>query len=98
MSEKATPKPTKRSEEERKRFLKEHFYYEVWMLVSAVDRLIEFMSSGKSQTYINIAQEDVLVHGRLLREFLYREDRTKDDDARPMDFVKDYDRWGVNAK
>ena len=41
-----------------------------------------------------MAQEDVLVHGRLLREFFYREEGTKkDDDARPIDFVRDYDKW-----
>jgi len=93
MSKKTTPEPTNRSDGEKKRFLEEHFWYEIWMFVSAVDALAQFMSLQKNQIYINMALEDVLVHGRPLREFFYREDRAKDDDARPMDFVEDYDKW-----
>ncbi|MBE0479046.1 hypothetical protein IBX65_08035 [Candidatus Aerophobetes bacterium] len=84
--------PTNRSDDEKKRFLNEYFYYEVCMLLSAVNILCEFQSLGKEQAYKNLAMEHALVHGRLLREFFYSESRKKDD-AHPVDFVSDFNKW-----
>lgn len=87
--------PTNRSENERKKFLNEHFCYEVIMLLNAIGEYAKACKSEgkKKQVYVNLAIEDILVHGRLLREFFYSEDRKKDDDAHPIDFVRDFSRW-----
>lgn len=63
------------------------------MLMFAGNKLLEFTRLGKGQYMINMALENVLLHGRVLREFFYIERRKGCDDAKPDDFVKDSKRW-----
>jgi hypothetical protein len=45
------------------------------------------------QNFSNMAQETFLLHARNLREFFYRDDKQRLDDARAFEFFIDKDSW-----
>jgi len=79
------------TDEEKRRFLGEHFYYEVMMLMFCYDRMVEFQRARDAYSN-NMALESFLFHARNLREFFYSKTK-RPDDARAYEFVESTDEW-----
>jgi hypothetical protein len=77
---------------ELKKFLEEHFSYEVEMLYFSVTKLIEFKQINDSGG-INMALETFLLHARNLREFFYYDTKKFPTDARASDFFEEGNLW-----
>ncbi len=70
-----------------KKFLKEHFIYEVDMLYHSTVRLID-SQKNRHQVGINLSLETFLLHSRNIVEFLFFDKNDKyPDDARASDFI-----------
>ena len=80
------------TDEQKKGFLEEHFYYEVEMLEFSVTRLEESRLAG-NQDSVNMAIDACLLHARNLREFLYSDEKKYGTDARAYEFVRDKSEW-----
>lgn len=77
------------SDEEKFKFLAEHFFYEVQQLLVAV-----YVVKSPIPYWMNIKLEVFLLHARALYEFFYSENKlNEEDDARAYDFVLDIDKW-----
>ncbi len=75
-------------------YLKEHFVYEVDMLMFSFSRLAEFLNTrneGEDPGSKNMMLEDFILHARNLRNFFYGSKKKKD--AVAIDFVEDLVRW-----
>lgn len=83
-------KATNLDDEEKKCYLREHFYYEVKMLVFSVPKIIEFQRA-KNQGSTNMALEDCLLHARNLMEFFYYKPHKLY--LRAYDFVENKTKW-----
>lgn len=83
-------KATHLDDEEKKRYLREHFYYEVKMLGFSVAKVIEF-KRAKDQGSTNMALEDCLLHARNLKEFFYY--KPHESYLRAYDFVENKTKW-----
>lgn len=81
-----------RSSEEKRKFLDEHFRYEVDMLYHSFVKLVEFQQAS-DQPSINMALETFIFHARNLMHFLYEDSRRKKRDARAYDFLPSKDVW-----
>lgn len=79
------------TDEEKRQFLGEHFYYEVSMLVFCGGKIGEFQCARDTYS-TNMALESFLFHARNLREFFYSETK-RPDDARAYEFVKNKGEW-----
>lgn len=84
-------KATNLDDEEKKRYLREHFYYEVKMLGFSIAKVIEF-KRAKDQGSTNMALEDCLLHARNLKEFFYY--KPHESYLRAYDFVENKTKWG----
>lgn len=75
-------------------YLKEHFVYEVDMLMFSFSRLAELLKTrneGKDLGSKNMMLEDFILHARNLRNFFYGPKKTED--AVAKHFVEDIIRW-----
>lgn len=75
-------------------YLKEHFVYEVDMLMFSFSRLAELLKTrneGEDLGSKNMMLEDFILHARNLRNFFYGPE--KKEDAFAKHFVKDIIRW-----
>ncbi len=76
------------TDEEKFKFLAEHFFYEIQQLLVAV-----YVVKHPLPFWINIKLEVFLLHARSLYEFFYSKEKRNDDDARAYDFVGDVNNW-----
>ncbi len=75
------------SEEDLKKFINEHFVYEVDMLYYAATKLLDLNKSASSSiNEINLTLEAVVIHGRNLVEFFYYDNDDKNY-ARAFHFI-----------
>lgn len=82
-------KATNLDDEEKKRYLREHFYYEVKMLDFAAAKLAEFAPTDIWNR--NMALETFLLHARNLKEFFYY--KPCKPYLRAYDFVENETEW-----
>ena len=83
-------KATNLDDEEKKRDLREHFYYEVAMLCFSMTKVMAF-KRAKDQSSTNMALEDFLLHARNLKEFFYYKPHKLY--LRAYDFVENRTKW-----
>lgn len=77
-----------------KKFLDEHFYYELWMLHDSFKNL----QKSKVPSYpCNLFLEATLIHFRCLTEFYYY-DKSYPSDARAYEFVANIQKWQSDRK
>ena len=76
------------TDEEKFKFLAEHFFYEIQQLLVAV-----YVVKHPLPFWINIKLEVFLLHARSLYEFFYSKEKRNDDDARAYDFIVDVNKW-----
>lgn len=76
--------------DDKRRFLNHHFYYEVHMLISAYEYVVESFSNN-IQELRNISLENFALHARNVNDFFRKGNRNNNikDDAIAADFLKD---------
>ena len=59
------------TDDEKKKVLREHFYYEVTMLDFSVERLLDYRKHNNEKSFENMAVDTCLLHARNLLEFFF---------------------------
>ncbi|MEK6932175.1 MAG: hypothetical protein AABW56_00060 [Nanoarchaeota archaeon] len=74
--------------------IREHFYYEVFMLIGIRNYLVDYFT-GRNQLFVihqNIIINSILLHSRNLLEFFYYPKDKNNNYARAKDFVSNWDK------